>query len=57
MPPINFFGSLGNTNLFRRHGTSPRLLLKFADEIKVPGARLASGSGGNIAWPYFCCPT
>jgi hypothetical protein len=24
VPPINFFGSLVNTNFLRRHGTSPR---------------------------------
>jgi hypothetical protein len=37
MPPRNFFGSLGNTNLLRTHGTSPRSFLNFADDAKVPG--------------------
>jgi hypothetical protein len=37
MPPSNFFGSLGNTNLLSRHGTSPRSFLNFADDTKVPG--------------------
>jgi hypothetical protein len=40
MPPSNFFGSLGNTNLLRTHGTSPRSLLNFADDAKVPGHRI-----------------
>ena len=37
MPPSNFFSSLGNTNLLRTHGTSPRSFLNFADDTKVPG--------------------
>jgi hypothetical protein len=41
MPPTNFFGSLGNTNLFRRHGHISGLFLNFADDTNVPGgARL-----------------
>ena len=45
MPPTNFFGSLGNTNLFRRHGHISGLFLNFADDTNVPGgARLPEKS-------------
>ena len=43
MPPSNFFGSLGNTNFLRTHGTSPRSSLNLADETRFPG--------GPSAWP------
>ena len=45
MPPSNFFGSLDNSNLLSRHGTSPRSFLNFADDPKVPG--------GVSAWPFL----
>jgi len=40
MPPSDFFGSLGNTNFLRTHGTPPRSSLNLADDTKVPGRRI-----------------
>ena len=37
MPPINFFGSFGNTDFPSRHGTSPRSSLNLAEDTRVPG--------------------
>ncbi|MGB8094190.1 MAG: hypothetical protein WCF62_26325, partial [Pseudolabrys sp.] len=37
VPPINFFGLLGDTNFLSTHGTSPRSFLNLAEATKVPG--------------------
>ena len=47
MPPRNFFGSLGNTNFLRTHGTSPRSSLNLADDTKVPVGATPTKSGGH----------
>ena len=47
MPPRNFFGSLGNTNFLRTHGTSPRSSLNLADDTKVPVGETLTKSGGH----------
>jgi len=44
MPPINFFGSFGNTDFLSRHGTSPRSSLNLAEDTRFPG--------GASAWPF-----
>ncbi|MGC2157374.1 MAG: hypothetical protein WA662_13420, partial [Pseudolabrys sp.] len=36
VPPINFFGLLGDTNFLSTHGTSPRSSLNLAEATKVP---------------------
>ena len=47
MPPRNFFGSLGNTNFLRTHGTSPRSSLNLAEDPKVPVGATLTKSGGH----------
>ena len=48
VPPINFFGSLVNTNsLMRTHGTSPRSSLNLVEYTKVPVGATLTKSGGH----------
>jgi hypothetical protein len=48
VPPINFFGSLVNTNsLMRTHGTSPRSSLNLVEDTKVPVGATLTKSGGH----------
>ena len=49
MPPSNFFGSLGNTNFLRTHGTSPRSSLNLAEDPKVPSSANSSQKVGATA--------
>ena len=48
MPPSNFFTSLGNTNLRRTHGTSPRSSLNLDNNAKVPGQRRPQKVGATV---------
>ena len=47
MPPSNSFGSFGNTDFLRTHGTSPRSSLNLADDTKVPVGATLTKSGGH----------
>ena len=49
MPPSNSFGSLGNTNFLRTHGTPPRSSLNLADDTKVPSGAIGSQKVGATA--------
>jgi hypothetical protein len=54
MPPRNFFGSLGNTNFLRTHGTSLRSSLNLADDTRFPAERIRlafSLIGGQLEEP------
>ena len=46
-PPSNSFGSFGNTDFLRKHGTSPRSSLNLADDTKVPAGATLTKSGGH----------